>query len=280
MRNLREEMPLRGHQHHQSAQGSRTEHHSSLRTQQLQTPSSSHAETRPSAGISGHQRNRQIHRFESSGGEDEAQPRPIRFASRLGGDPRPLPRIRPPELLHQDPRGRHQGHHQAAVRRSHTQGGARTRRRRPQKEGRAHRQGGLGLLRLGHRNGGAHPRTRQGRQRALGGGAPTIRHRRRGRAGLRRLHVRRAVLLPRRQAEAHGRSHDPTGAGAHRARRSEVRIGRGARSRRPGLSQRLRLRPLRCSGGVRRRHHALQRSRRHQRLPRGIHTHGESQVSR
>mmetsp|Transcript_6539 Transcript_6539/g.14454 ORF Transcript_6539/g.14454 Transcript_6539/m.14454 type:complete len:288 (+) Transcript_6539:259-1122(+) len=244
MRHLRQKVSLRGHQHHQPPQGSGKEHHPPLRTQQLQAPPSSHAATRPGVGISRDQRHRKIHRPQNPRGKDETQPRPVRLPPRLGGDPRPLPRLRPPELPHQNFGGRHQGHDQAAVRRSHPPRGAGIGGGHSQEEGREDRERGMGLFRLGAHDGGAEPRFGSRRGRAERGGVAAVCHCGRGGAGFGRVHVRRTEFVLGREAAADGGAHDPTGVGAHGIGGSAVRYGGGARSRRVGLFVGLRLRPL------------------------------------
>mmetsp|Transcript_29106 Transcript_29106/g.69306 ORF Transcript_29106/g.69306 Transcript_29106/m.69306 type:complete len:266 (-) Transcript_29106:1149-1946(-) len=226
---LRQKMSLRCHQHHQSAEGPGEEYHAQVRAEQLQAAQAPDASSGTGPRTGRDERYRQIHCPQNSRGEDETQPGSVRWTSRLGGDSYPFPRVRPAELLHENPRGRHQGDHQASVRRPHPPRGARARRRHIEEEGRAQREGGVGLLQVGHRDGRADARPRPRRGCPERRGAPAVRHRGRGGPGVGCVHVRRAELVPRREAEAHGRPHDPPGARECRARLPAVCPGGRAR---------------------------------------------------
>ena len=185
-------------------------------------------------------------------------------AAGLARHPDPLPGVRAPELLHARAGGQGEGGHQAPVRGPDPQG---REGHGPAAAGSEGREEGAGALRPDVRAG---EDPGPGHLGAVGRGAAEVRLRAFLSASGGRVHVRRAVLLPGREAAPERRPGHP-----QPALPRELRGRGGARPERAGLPLRLHLLSVRRPRGVRGGDAPLRRARGDQHLPRRVHPHGE-----
>mmetsp|Transcript_118432 Transcript_118432/g.287402 ORF Transcript_118432/g.287402 Transcript_118432/m.287402 type:complete len:275 (-) Transcript_118432:900-1724(-) len=269
MRHLRQEVPVRRGADHKPAEKPREGDDASIRPEQLQASSAADAEARSGVGVSRHERDREVHRAEDFEREAQAEPREVHRAAGLARDLELLSRFRDPKLPHAHLRRRHQGAHQTAVRGPHPESGERAGHGVP-REARRTRDDRLPRPR-------ARPRKRLGPrgQGVVGRGAAALRDRDRRRARRGLLHVRRAVVVPGREAASEGVPGDSV---ADRDRKVHHR--RRARPLRARLPLRLHLLPLRQARRVRRGDDALRRQGGHQHLPRRVRSHREPPLPR
>mmetsp|Transcript_6385 Transcript_6385/g.21358 ORF Transcript_6385/g.21358 Transcript_6385/m.21358 type:complete len:338 (+) Transcript_6385:300-1313(+) len=252
-------MPFRGDHDHQPAEGFGEGDHAPVWAKLVQAAPAASAAGGAGVGVGWDERHWQVDGAQDFGWEGKAEPRAVRVAAGLAGDSRLFPGLRVAEFPDAHIGGRPQGDDQAAVRGSHPEGGAGRGWRRDRRQERARGEGGAAGGSAARGFGSARGFA------ALGRGAPAIHHRGGGGAKVGHLHVRRAELLPRRQAAPQGGQGDPVA-----PRDGHLRRGGRARPLRPRLPLRLRVLPLRQARGVRRGHAPLQRAGRDQHLPRRL----------
>eukprot|EP00640_Fibrocapsa_japonica_P001985 CAMPEP_0113949624 /NCGR_PEP_ID=MMETSP1339-20121228/76491_1 /TAXON_ID=94617 /ORGANISM="Fibrocapsa japonica" /LENGTH=541 /DNA_ID=CAMNT_0000957131 /DNA_START=181 /DNA_END=1808 /DNA_ORIENTATION=+ /assembly_acc=CAM_ASM_000762 len=167
------------------------------------TPSPSNAKAGPGAGPGGDKRHRQVHGPQDPGGQAQAQPGQVRQPPGLAGDPHLLPGLGAAELLHAHPGGQPEGDHQAPVRGPHPAC------RAGESGGHHEEQEPEGRDGENSAGNGADASPGQGGGGFVWRGAAKVCHWRGGGARGGRVHVRRALLVPGREAEAPGRPHHP-----------------------------------------------------------------------